>query len=102
MTYIDRIAADISAELGDTWDDLSDDDKRLYRIYALLAKTNLGVVSLEDVHDAWAVWRMETRPDHPSIVPFDELAPDVQELDRKYADAIREIGYRLSYGGTPS
>ena len=36
--------------------------------------------TLRDVHDAWAIWRHQARPDHPAIVPFDELTPDVQEL----------------------
>lgn len=44
-----------------------------------------------DVHDAWAVWRAPTRPDHPALAPFDHLTPDVQALDAPYAEAIRKI-----------
>ena len=58
--------------------------------------------TLENVHDAWSTWRDATRPDHPSLVPFAELAPDVQELDRKYADAIREVAERHNAEGQVS
>jgi hypothetical protein len=34
------------------------------------------------------VWRSRTRPGHPWIVPFEQLTPDVQEIDRPFADAI--------------
>jgi hypothetical protein len=63
-------------------------DPDLLRLYALLALTKGQQTTLEDVHDAWALWRNTTRPDHPSLVPFDQLDPHVQELDRKYMQAI--------------
>lgn len=81
MNYIDRVRERLSAELPDL-------DPRLLDLYTLLAFTEGERVTLEGVHDAWAVWRSRTRPDHPSLIPFDELSPKVQELDRQYAEAI--------------
>ena len=74
----------------------------LLRMYALLVLTTGTETTLENVHDAWSTWRDATRPDHPSLVPFAELAPDVQELDRKYADAIREVAERHNAEGQVS
>ncbi len=70
-------------------------DEDLCRLYAQLALVKGEKTSLEDVHDAWALWRLRTRPDHPSIVPFEELSPEVQELDWPYADAIRAVARLL-------
>lgn len=82
-TYVTRIQDRLAAALPGC-------DEQLLGLYTLLALTSGKNTSLEAVHDAWSVWRTTTRPDHPSIVPFDELKPEVQELDRKYADAIHD------------
>ena len=71
---------------------LPDCDADLLALYALLALTLGEETQLRDVHDAWAVWRNATNPAHKSLVPFVVLTPEVQELDRKYMDAIREVG----------
>lgn len=63
-------------------------DADLLHLYALLALTKGGDTSLQDVHDAWALWRNTTAPDHRSLVPFAELTAAVQELDRPYMEAI--------------
>ena len=84
MNYVDTIAARLGELLGDC-------PPELLRLYALLVLVRGEDVTLKDVHDAWAVWRCATRPDHPSLVPFDQLTPEVQELDAKYAGAIREV-----------
>jgi hypothetical protein len=60
----------------------------LVSLYALLLLTRGRDTTLANVHDAWALWRLTTRPGHPSLVPFDELALEVQELDRPYLHAI--------------
>ena len=77
---------------------LPDCDTPLLELYALLALTAGTGTTLEDVHQAWAVWRNRTRPDHPSLVPFAALAPEVRELDRKYAEAIREVAAEFGLG----
>lgn len=80
--YIDHICARLAALLPGC-------DGDLIRLYALLALVKGADVTNADVHDAWSVWAAVLRPDHQSLVPFAELAPEVQELDTKYADAIR-------------
>jgi hypothetical protein len=83
-TYVDDLFARARAEMPDCDDDL-------LRSYALLARTRGQTTTLADVHDAWALWRHKSRPDHPSIIPFYELAPSVQELGRPYMEAIWRI-----------
>jgi hypothetical protein len=85
--YIDDLALAIynHAEPGGPPDA---DEMRLYRIYAVLARSKGTETTLEDVHDAWSAWKSDTFPEHRSIVPFEQLAPAVQELDREYCDAI--------------
>lgn len=87
MNYIDELARDIYRRTGET-DEPSEVDLQLYRIYALLALTIGQGVMNEDVHDAWSAWTATHRPDHRSLVPFDALTPEVQELDSLYRDAI--------------
>jgi hypothetical protein len=86
MNYISTITSALGALLPDCAD-----EPDLLRLYALLVLTTGTGTSLEDVHDAWAVYRSETKPDHPALVPFSELAPEVRELDRPYRDAIRTV-----------
>jgi hypothetical protein len=49
------------------------------------------------VHDAWSVWRNKTDPDHRSLIPFDDLTPEVQQLDSKYREAIIETTRELRH-----
>ena len=81
MTYIDDARAAVDAELPGL-------DPELLDLYTLLALIGVNV-TMRDVHDAWAIWQARTDPAHRSIIPFAELASDVQELDRKYTDGIR-------------
>ncbi len=86
MNYIDRIATQIATECGDANPDMS-----LYRIYAVLALVCGEEVENIDVHDAWSAWIAATKPDHRSLIPFDDLTPEVQELDSPYRDAIIRV-----------
>lgn len=92
MNYIDEIVADLDKKIPGN-------DPALLRLYALLALTTGEATTLENVHDAWAVWRTVTKPGHKSLVPFGELSPEVQELDREYMDAIREVAAAIAAGG---
>lgn len=56
----------------------------------------LGAEMREHVHNAWALWRRRTNPQHPNLVPYSELDPDVQEMDRPYAESIRTARTRMS------
>lgn len=73
--------------------------RELTRLYALLCLTKGERVTNRDVHDAWSAWRVEIEPDHRSLVPFDQLTPDVQELDTPYRIAIREVAKEYAIGG---
>lgn len=64
------------------------EDPDLIRLYTLLALVKGEDTTLEDVHDAWSLWRAQTRPDHPSIVPFAELPEHIQAYDEPYRDGI--------------
>lgn len=63
-------------------------DPDLAQLYLLLALIKGENTTLEDVHDAWGAWRNTTNPKHKSLIPFGDLAVQVQELDRPYMDAI--------------
>jgi hypothetical protein len=89
MNYIDYITGRLAVHLDDCPPDL-------LRFYALLVLIQGPNTRLEDVHDAWACWRVATKPGHPSLVPFADLTPDVQELDRKYMDAIHEVAAEIA------
>ncbi len=69
-------------------------DERLIDLYTLLVLVKGESVTLEDVHDAWAVWTEPTRPDHRSLVPFDQLSTEVQELDEPYRAAIAAAAHQ--------
>lgn len=83
-TYVQQVINQLSELLPDCDRDLIDG-------YAVLVLSRGTATSLEDVHSAWAVWCVRRRPNHPALVPFDELTPAVQELDRKYMEAIRQV-----------
>ena len=86
--YIELIREDLKTRI-----DVEDD---LLELYTLLAVTRGWSVTLEEVHDAWAVWRNKTNPTHESLVVFDLLSEETQELDREYADAIRETAKKMN------
>ncbi|HEY8590199.1 MAG TPA: hypothetical protein VIL55_11670 [Naasia sp.] len=79
-------------------DALPDLDPALAQLYALLVLTRGVNTTLEDVHDAWALWRNTTNPAHRSLIPFAGLSHEVQELDRPYMDAIHQVARELGDG----
>jgi predicted RNA-binding protein associated with RNAse of E/G family len=84
MNYIEDMLYDLSEELPGLPNELLD-------LYGLLVAVKGNRVTLKDVHDAWAIWKNRIRPDHKSLIPFDKLTTDVQELDRKYANIIAMV-----------
>lgn len=93
--YIDSIAHWICREAGDG-DMAKDEYLPLFRIYAVLALSRGGSTNACDVHNAWSAWRAATMPDHRSLVPFDDLSQEVQDLDIPYVSAIRTVATRLT------
>lgn len=88
MNYIQTARAILAQKL-----DIESDLLDLYTLLVFVKGIN---TSKKDVHDAWAIWRNNNKPEHESLVPFWELSNSVQELDREYADAIRETAELLS------
>lgn len=70
-------------------------NKNLLSLYSLLVLTKGINVTLKDVHDAWALDKNRTFPEHYSIVPFEELPYEVQQKDFYYANAIREVARKF-------
>ncbi|AXH66939.1 hypothetical protein SEA_STARPLATINUM_235 [Streptomyces phage StarPlatinum] len=87
MTYVQRAIETLSERLSLP--------NELMDLYTLLVLVKGEETTLKDVHDAWAIWKNRIRPDHHSIIPFEELTEEVQQLDKKYADAIIETAYEL-------
>lgn len=79
--YVQPVIADLAKLLPGC-------DGFLLNLYALLAITRGPNTRLEDVHDAWSIWQNLSNPEHRSLIPFDQLTAEVQELDRKYMGAI--------------
>lgn len=77
-------------------------DRSLVRYYALLVLTKGEKITLEDVHDAWAM-NMNFKPqspncyghEHRSIKPFEKLDVDVREKDRKFLVALLTVAKEL-------
>lgn len=93
MSYIERIKELVRTEV------LAADEecpKELIDLYVLLALTRGAATTSADVHCAWALWRSGFEPGHPSIVPFQELSFEVQDLDRPYRDAIQRASIYFS------
>lgn len=77
--------------------ELPGQNAELLRLYSLLVLTEGVNTTLEHVHDAWALWRMFTRPEHVALVPFDQLTPEVQALDQEFVDAIHKVARELHH-----
>ena len=88
MNYIEKIKEELAKKI-DVENDLLD-------LYTLLVFVKGKDTTLQNIHDAWAIWRNNTKPDHKSIVHFSELTPEIQEMDREYTEAIKETAEFLT------
>jgi hypothetical protein len=89
MNYVQEVQEALAAKLGL--------DPELRKLYALLVLVKGEETSLEDVHDAWSIWCNIDRPTHRSLIPFDQLTPKVQELDRLYMEVIHEVSREIKW-----
>ncbi len=87
MNYLDVIADEIGAQVGDCPYDL-------LRIYAVLALTTGTNTTRKHVHDAWSAWCAADNPQHRALIPYDQLRTEGQALDEPYAKAIRSVAAR--------
>jgi hypothetical protein len=65
------------------------------RAYAQLVLTTGTRTTMANVHDAWAVDRNTDRPEHPDLVPFEQLSPSVAEWDRPFQQLIHQVAAEL-------
>lgn len=93
MTYIEKARELLVKELAGSMG-----DGPLMDLYLLLVLTRGEETTLEDVHDAWAIRKSRVRADHKYIVPFEELAIEVQNLDAAFLDAIVKVAQELKAG----
>lgn len=90
MSYLDDLADAICSEAPELQVP-SEDAAMLFRMYAVLL-LGLGTsVRPADVHNAWVAWMSERQPDHPSLVPYDELPSSVAREDDAYVEAIHRV-----------
>ena len=101
-TYADEVADLLDEEIPGN-------DPVLILLYALLALTTGENTTLENVHDAWSIWKIgdgwtfasvkdNMARKTPWLVPFDQLPDDIKAYDQKYVDAIRKVA-RLAPAG---
>lgn len=88
MNYIQKIK-DILSKKIEVEPDLLD-------LYSLLVCTTGKETTWKNVHDAWAIWKNKTNPDHRSLILFSELTPEVQALDEEYTEAIIDTAYEVT------
>ena len=67
----------------------------LLETYGLLVLTVGTECTQKHIHDAWSIWQNITQPDHRSLIPFEELTKEVQELDEPYRLAVVEVAEEL-------
>lgn len=89
MNYVEQLAVEIYAAVHGY--PMPDSERLLYLFYAGLALAVGTAATPEQVHDAWSAWACSQRAEHPSLRPFDELAPAVRQRDERYAEAIRAV-----------
>jgi hypothetical protein len=98
--YIEEVADRIRRELGDV--DLPEGNtESLFRLYAVLCLTVGRSTSAADVHHAWVSWMSETDPNHPSLVPLEQLDEAIAASDEPFAAAIRRVAISLADESSP-
>lgn len=63
-------------------------DEALFLGYAVLMRAKGLQCTVADVHDCWAAWMLGRDSRHRSLMPFEDLAADVQKEDLPYLHAI--------------
>ena len=94
MSYLDEIASAVRAAVP-AGVDLPDDTHGLFVLYALLVRISGERTTARDVHDAWSAWMGAKDPSHASLVPFEDLPPEVQLEDTPFVQAIRLVASRV-------
>lgn len=96
--YLEHIAKIIRSHIPNDRMPHSDGDDLLLS-YALLLRAKGVNVTNSDIHDAWSAWMARTNPNHESLIPYNELSPDVQGQDLAFATAVRRAADELQLDG---
>ena len=70
----------------------------LFSCYLDLAcvSASTGVpITNEAIHDAWSIWKNTVDNTHKSIIPYNQLSIEIQELDTPYTDAVNRAADRI-------
>lgn len=67
----------------------------LLDLYTLLLLTKGLKVTEKDVHEAWAIYTNQINSRHKSLIPFEDLTKEVQNLDTPYTEAIKDAFIKL-------
>jgi hypothetical protein len=94
--YLDELASAIRESLP-AQVDVPKDSHGLFILYALLVRTRGTQTSARDVHDAWSAWMSDRDPTHDSLVPFEELPPEIQSEDLPFLQAIHAVASRREH-----
>lgn len=95
QTYIDKVVDKVKNDCGIK-------NNYLARYYALLVLVKGTDITLQDVHDAWAM-SMNFSPqtdycyghEHKSIVPFEDLDSEVQNKDARFVERLKKVAKEL-------
>jgi hypothetical protein len=93
-SYIADIAAQIRTLVSPELLPEGETDE-LFLTYAVLALAKGDRVDARDIHNAWAAWMSTRDPGHDSIVPYENLPPDVRREDDPFLNAVREVARGL-------
>lgn len=99
-TYVLDARTAFLAAIGDTEYEWVD-EQPLLDLYTLLVLTVGERCRCADIHNAWTIACQRTRPEHASLVPFDQLSPEVRAYDVKFRDAVRIASTRLVFPAIP-
>lgn len=70
-------------------------DDSLLDLYTLLLLTKGLKTTNKDVHEAWAIYTNQINPRHKSLIPFEDLTKEVQDLDTPYTETIKDAFIKL-------
>jgi len=89
-TYIEEIATRVK----NVWAPqcaLTEGDRTIYLIFAILALTKGTDTTKEDVHHALDAWNVLIDPEFKGVVPFDEMPAYIQNSAQPFVDAIHKV-----------
>jgi hypothetical protein len=89
VNYLERLAAEIERRVPNRRLPMGD-TRRLFLMYAVLARAKGDEVTAEDVHDAWAAWMTLDDEDHDSLVEYSRLDQETRGEDDVFVRAIRD------------